>query len=138
SKMEHNLLTPSAPQWFLFSRFTAIPPESIETGYINRNTEARLNNENVSLGYKLPRRYRQNRAVKVRQIYPFLNFFEKKMGEVHMLYFLKEAGLEREFFLDLDNLISYQLVVDCVNHLIKHELSSPALIQEVVTSGQDE
>ena len=22
SKMEHNLLVPSAPQWFLFSRFT--------------------------------------------------------------------------------------------------------------------
>jgi transcriptional regulator with XRE-family HTH domain len=38
SKMEHNLLVPSAPQWFLFARFTAIPPETLETGFIDRHS----------------------------------------------------------------------------------------------------
>ena len=43
SKMEHSLLTPSAPQWFLFARFTAIPPETIETGIIDRHSKVSLN-----------------------------------------------------------------------------------------------
>lgn len=71
SKMEHNLLIPNAPQWFLFSRFTSIPPETIETGVIDRHTKVRLNNDSVSLGYKLPKRYRLNRAEKVREVFLF-------------------------------------------------------------------
>jgi len=138
SKMEHNLLTPSAPQWFLFSRFTAIPPESIETGFIHRNSEVVLNNEQVSLGYRLPKRYRQNRALKVREIYPLMVYIKKKFGLDSLLLFFKEAGLDNEFFLDFDNLISYQLMVDLVNYLGKQGHSHPVQIKELVDLGQNE
>ena len=65
SKMEHNLLVPSAPQWFLFSRFTSIPPESLETGFIDRHSKVKFNNDQVSLGFKIPKRYRHFRAGKI-------------------------------------------------------------------------
>jgi transcriptional regulator with XRE-family HTH domain len=137
SKMEHNLLIPSAPQWFLFARFTAIPPETIESGIIDRHTPVRLNDDTVSLGFKLPKRYRLNRAQKVREVYPFL-FYLEKMGDIEVLnHFMSSVGIDPEFFLDFDNLINFQLIVDLANVFIRLGLTSPSDISPLVESGQN-
>lgn len=137
SKMEHNLLIPNAHQWFLFARFTAIPPETIESGIIDRHTRVKLNNDAVSLGFKLPKRYRLNRAQKVREVYPFLFYLEKK-GDMEVLnQFMSNAGIDAEFFLDFDNLINFQLIVDLANVFIRLGLSSPSDITPIVESGQN-
>jgi transcriptional regulator with XRE-family HTH domain len=137
SKMEHSLLTPSAPQWFLFSRFTAIPPETIETGIIDRHSKVTLNDASVSLGYKLPKRYRINRAQKVREIYPLLTYLEKKIDAEAYPELMRSIGVEPEFFLDFDNIISYQFVIDLMNLFSRLGHDSLKDIQDMVVFGQD-
>lgn len=138
SKMEHNHLLPNAPQWFVFARFTAIPPETIETGIIDRHTRALMNNENISMGYRLPKRYRLNRAYKVREVYPFWLALKKLAHRKEVEDFLVNLQIEEEFFLDFDNLISFQLVVDMINLLLGLGVSSDEMIKEIVLNGQNE
>lgn len=138
SKMEHNLLVPSAPQWFLFARFTSIPPETLETGVIDRHSKVKFNNDQVSLGFKIPKKYRHFRAEKVREIYPFLQFLEKKMTPPLHKEFMLSTGLDPEFFLDFDNLISFQLFLDTIQYFINLGKHSPGDIRGIVNFGQNE
>jgi hypothetical protein len=137
SKMEHDLLTPSATQWFLFSRFTAIPPEAIESGVIDRHSKVKFNNDQVSLGFKIPKKYRLYRGGKVREIYPFLEYLEKRVHPPLRQKFIEMTGLDTEFFLDFDNLISFQLFLDTISFFIQHDLASPHEIESLVKFGQD-
>lgn len=138
SKMEHNLLIPSAPQWFLFSRFTSIPPETLETGIIDRHSKVKFNNDQVSLGFKIPKKYRHFRAGKVREIYPFLLYLEKKLGVDAHKDFITSTGLETEFFLDFDNLINFQLILDTMEYFIKLGKNTDDVISEIVNMGQND
>jgi transcriptional regulator with XRE-family HTH domain len=138
SKMEHNLLIPSAPQWFLFSRFTAIPPETLETGIIDRHSLVKFNSDEVSLGFKIPKKYRSHRAEKVREIYPFLTYLKKTRGEEAYNEFIKTTDIDPEFFLDFDNLISFQLFADTASYFIVNGVNTPEAIEELVNVGQDQ
>ena len=138
SKMEHNLLVPSAPQWFLFSRFTSIPPETLETGIIDRHTKVKFNNDQVSLGFKIPKKYRHFRAEKVREIYPFLLFLEKKLTPPQHKEFMAMTGLDSEFFLDFDNLINFQLVLDTMEYFINLGKASRSDIKGIANFGQND
>lgn len=138
SKMEHNLLIPSAPQWFLFARFTAIPPETLETGIIDRHSKVRFNDDQVSLGFKIPKKYRHFRAEKVREIYPFLTFLEKKMVPPLNKEFINSTGLESEFFLDFDNLINFQLFLDTMDYFINAGKNSRSDVKGIANFGQDD
>lgn len=138
SKMEHNLLVPSAPQWFLFARFTSIPPETLETGIIDRHSKVRFNDDQVSLGFKIPKKYRHFRAEKVREIYPFLTFLEKKMVPPLNKEFINSTGLESEFFLDFDNLINFQLFLDTIDYFIKVGKNSSSDVKGIANFGQDD
>jgi transcriptional regulator with XRE-family HTH domain len=136
SKMEHNLLVPSAPQWFLFSRFTAIPPESLEIGFIDRHFEVKFNDHEVSKGFKIPKRYRHFRAQKIREVYPFLRLLEKnELSELGQ--FVAESELDREFFLDFDNLINFQLILDSFQFLLKVGKASDQHLRELVAQQDD-
>jgi transcriptional regulator with XRE-family HTH domain len=138
SKMEHNLLVPSAPQWFLFARFTSIPPETLETGVIDRHSKVKFNNDQVSLGFKIPKKYRHFRAEKVREIYPFLVYLEKKITPPQNKEFMLATGLENEFFLDFDNLINFQLFADTIDYFIKQGRTSREEIKGIVRFGQND
>lgn len=138
SKMEHNLLVPSAPQWFLFARFTSIPPETLETGVIDRHSKIKFNDDEVSLGFKIPKKYRSQRAEKVREIFPFLQFLEKKISVSQYKDFIVSTGIDSEFFLDFDNLINFQLFVDTIEYFIKIGHHSPSDIKGIVNFGQND
>ncbi|MES2525848.1 MAG: helix-turn-helix transcriptional regulator [Bdellovibrionota bacterium] len=137
SKMEHNLLIPSAPQWFLFSRFTSIPPESLENGVIDRHIKVKFNSEDVSLGFKIPKKYRSQRSQKAREVYPFLQYIEKTQGKNALTEFQTYTGLDPEFFLDFDNLINFQLIADTMNYFIRLGKNRHETIQEIVSLGQN-
>lgn len=137
SKMEHNLLIPSAPQWFLFSRFTSIPPESLENGIIDRKMRIKFNSDDVSLGFKIPKKYRTQRSDKAREIYPFLQYMEKSMGKEVVAEYLTQTGFDPEFFLDFDNLINFQLLADTIRFFILKGKNSPEVIHEIVALGQN-
>lgn len=138
SKMEHNLLVPSAPQWFLFSRFTSIPPEALELGFIDRHSKVKFNSDEVSLGFKIPKKYRHFRSEKVREIYPFLQYLEKKLVPPMHKQFIQLTGLDTEFFLDFDNLINFQLFLDICGYFIKLGKNSASDIRGIVNFGQNE
>lgn len=138
SKMEHNLLTPSAPQWFLFARFTAIPPEALERGIIDRHSRVKFNSDEVSLGFKIPKRYRTMRSEKVRELYPFLQYLEKKTSKQTYEEFMSFIGLEMEFFIDFDNLINFQLLLDAMDFFIKIGRDKPIDIEALVMVGQND
>lgn len=138
SKMEHNLLVPSAPQWFLFARFTSIPPESLESGFINRHSKVKFNNDQVSLGYKIPKRYRQFRSQKVCEIYPFFKYLAENMTKPTDDEFISSTGIDKEFFLDFDNLVNFQFLCDVIDFFIKKGLKSEGDIKGIVNFGQDD
>jgi transcriptional regulator with XRE-family HTH domain len=138
SKMEHNLLVPSAPQWFLFARFTAIPPETLETGFIDRHSKVKFNSDQVSLGFKIPKRYRAFRSEKVRELYPFLQYLEKKMTPPLHLEYMNSLSLDPEFFIDFDNLINFQLILDTIDYFIKLGKNTHEDIQDIVRFGQND
>lgn len=137
SKMEHNLLIPSAPQWFLFSRFTSIPPESLENGIIDRKMKIKFNSDDVSLGFKIPKKYRTQRSEKAREIYPFLQYMEKSLGKETVTEYLTYTGFDPEFFLDFDNLINFQLLADTIQFFIQKGKNNPETIREIVAVGQN-
>ncbi len=134
SKMEHNRLLPDAWQWFLFARFTAIPPESIEVGIIDRHTRVLMND---AQDLRLPKRFRLNRAQKVKEIYPFINYLDSINEQKLINEFFKNSKLETDFFLDFDNLVSFQLVVDLINLFIKVGIDTESQIRQIVQTGQD-
>jgi transcriptional regulator with XRE-family HTH domain len=138
SKMEHNLLVPSAPQWYLFARFTSIPLDTIATGVIDRHSKVKFNNDQISLGFKIPKRYRLFRAQKVREIYPFLEYLEKKMTPPMHKEFILSTGLDPEFFLDFDNLISFQLLIDLIKFFIGQGKNAPRDIKGIANFGQND
>lgn len=135
SKMEHGLLIPSAPQWFLFSRFTAIPPESLEVGTIDRMQELQFTNADTQ-GFKIPRRYRQNRVLKLRVAYAFVRYLELTDPELYKKY-LQAVDLDAEFFVDFDNLSNFQLYLDTLKFCVDHNLDSPQVIRDITKKGQD-
>lgn len=138
SKMEHNLLIPSAPQWFMFSRFTSIPPESLENGIIDRKVKLKFNSEEVSLGFKIPKKYRSQRSQKVRELYPFIHYLERTQGKEALREYVLFSGLDPEFFLDFDNLINFQLLADTIHYFIRQGNHRHEVIQELVSSGQNQ
>lgn len=135
SKMEHDLLVPSAPQWFLFARFTAIPPESLEAGIIDRNLPLQFSNLDLQ-NFKIPRRYKQNRVAKMRVIYPFVKYLEVTHPDLYKKY-LSAVELEAEFFVDFDNLINFQLYIDTLTFFIENNLNTKEVIRDVTLKGQD-
>ncbi len=137
SKMEHNLLIPSAPQWFLFSRFTAIPPETLESGFIDRHLAVKFNSDEVSLGFKIPRKYRNFRAEKVRELYPFMLYLKKHFPD-ELEAFIVESEIDPEFFLDFDNLINFQLYRNMIERFIKVGRDAPHDICEMANDGHDD
>ncbi len=137
SKMEHNLLVPSAPQWFRFSRFTSIPPETLETGIIDRHSLVKFNNQDVSLGFKIPKRFRPSKSLKIREIYPFLHALELS-SPFKMKEFMESTGIEAEFFLDFDNLINFHLVEDLIRFYLTSGMGGEADLKYVVENGQNE
>ena len=137
SKMEHNLLVPSAPQWFLFSRYTAIPPETLESGYIDRHSPVKFNSDEVSLGFKIPRRYRSHRAQKVRELYPFMKYLQKHFPQ-ELKSFIEDSEIDSEFFLDFDNLINFQLISNMIERFITLGRAEFHDVCEMAVGGHDD
>jgi transcriptional regulator with XRE-family HTH domain len=137
SKMEHNLLVPSAPQWFKFSRFTSIPPEAIERGVIDRHSVIKFNNQEISLGFKIPKRYRMARSIKIREVYPLLHALELH-SPIQYKKFLEKVELDVEFFLDFDNLVNFLFYEDLLNFYVELGLNKQTDVDTIIQEGQNE
>jgi len=132
SRIEKGLLIPSAPQWFDFTEMTSISPDSIRSGFIDRNTPSILAIRNDDIGFKLPEKYSVNRGSKTRAMLPFISFFDSVLGKTKLHKYLKSYGVDPDFFIDLDNQINIQFCLDMVRYLIERNLLKPNKLKAFV------
>jgi DNA-binding XRE family transcriptional regulator len=118
SKLERGTLIPSAPQWFEFCRMTEIAPASIKTGVIERMRPAVLEDALRVGSFKLPRKYARRRGSKARALIPFFLFLEQAVGEKAYFDFFKDRKVDADFFIDLDNQIALEFLLDLARVLI--------------------
>ncbi len=119
SKMESGLLTPSAPQWFFFCSLVDINPESLVQSYIDRGIEAHVSQDYITNGFKIPKKYSQNKGSKIKSILPLLLYFHSVYGTNGIRNFLKSIKIHPDFFYDLDNQLNLNFSYDLVRHLFE-------------------
>jgi transcriptional regulator with XRE-family HTH domain len=117
SKMESARLIPSAPQWFSFCEITRISPDSLTLGYIERNQVATLLDDSEG-GFKLPKTFNNSRGSKVRAVLPFVDYFRDALGEDKLAQYLESAKIDPDFFIDLDNQINLNFLLETLRTLI--------------------
>ena len=52
-------------------------------------------------------------------VYPFLFYLEKQIGHEALTQFTESVDIDSEFFLDFDNLINFQVIVDLMNWFMR-------------------
>lgn len=125
SKLEHGTLVASAPQWFDFCEMTGIPSESLKTGYIDLETKAVVEDGNRKGTFKLPRKYANNRTVKIRELLPVMKFVETQFGEEKLLDFFRASKMDEDFFIHLDNQVNFDFRLDLFRFLGSLGVSLP-------------
>jgi transcriptional regulator with XRE-family HTH domain len=118
SKMESARLIPSAPQWFTFCEITKISPDCMTLGYIERNKPATLGRGEVEGGFRLPKQFAEFRGSKIRAVMPFVIVFREAFGEEKFNQYLESLKLDPDFFMDLDNQISLNFVLETMRTLV--------------------
>ena len=129
SKLEHGTLVPSAPQWFLFCRHLHIPVTSLETGSIDRHIPI-ITLEEASL-IKWPKRYRNFRGLKSRELYPFVSYLKALKGDAAVEKMFEELGLDIDLSVDFDHQINHLLLFDVIQYFIKNDISSHQEIRDI-------
>jgi len=117
SKMEHGLLIPSAPQWFDFCDLTSIPPESLKVGYIDRLRDTQLPAAEKA-SFRMPERYSSFRGTRVRALRPFISVIFAKLEGQKARDFLDTFRVDEDFFLDYDNQLNLNFVIDLAKKMI--------------------
>lgn len=118
SKLEHGSLIPSAPQWFDFCEFTQIATDTLRSGFIERNTPAVVEDGLRKGSFKIPKRYAFHRGSKARSLLPFFAFMEETVGEKKFHDYFKQVKVDADFFIDLDNQINIEFMLDIARYLI--------------------
>ncbi len=119
SKIEHGLLIPSAPQWFDFCELTDIPPESLRLGYIDRLLPL-AGPVSTSLdvsGFKLPRRFLEQAALRVRALQPLIRYFRQARGEDGFESFCRDRKIDPDYFTVYDHAIHVDLAFELARAL---------------------
>lgn len=117
SKLESAILIPSAPMWFTFCELTDLPVESFKTGFIDRIEGCTPRSGRYENGFKLPKRYANDRGTKVRMLLPWLNYFSSTMGERKLVSYLENQKLDPDFFVNLDSQINFNFTMDIAREL---------------------
>ncbi|MBL7715558.1 MAG: helix-turn-helix transcriptional regulator [Bdellovibrionales bacterium] len=125
SKLEHGTLVASAPQWFDFCELTGIPADSLKSGYIDLETKAVVEDGNRKGTFKLPRKYANNRTVKIRELLPVMRFIEVQFGEDKLLDFFRISKMDEDFFIHLDNQVNLDFRIDLFKFLAQQGVSLP-------------
>jgi DNA-binding XRE family transcriptional regulator len=121
SKIEHGLLIPSAPQWFEFCSLTDIPPESLRWGYIDHMAPlaAPMTAPPAPGGFKMPRRFLDGAALRVRALQPLIRFYRQARGEAGFAEFCRERKLDPDYFTVYDHPIHGDLGFELAGALKK-------------------
>ncbi len=120
SKVESELGLPNADQWFDACQLFRINSDySYCSGVIDN---CQIAKDDIGMIYpdsyfKVPKKYARSAASRVRDIRPFIRFFQQQLGREALDQFLKSERIDPDFFLVLDNRISIQFVIKLLSEL---------------------
>ena len=129
SKMEHGIITPSAPQWFEFCRATQISPDSLMTGYIESDSPDVYQSDALETGYRLDSRFLKHRGLKVRLLLPLVKVLKKQLGQEAFDMECKKSGIDPDIFLDRDLLVNILVFVELFQMSKEHNIQLQAISQ---------
>lgn len=125
SKLENEVLIPSAPLWLAFCEIFNVPVLCLKSGFIDRELHSFLRSGSSEEGFKVPKKYNMHKGSKVRALRPIIDFFESELGEEKLVEFLKENKLDPDFFTIYDNQINLDFFISMTSSLVtKGKLNS--------------
>lgn len=119
SKLESGLLIPSVYQWFEFCRYTNIPTDSHEIGYLDSLSPISIAQGEFEGGFRIPKKYSHAKGSSIRSIRPFVLWLENKLGEKKASSVLKDLGVDPDFFMYYGHQISLRFCADLVTWMIQ-------------------
>jgi transcriptional regulator with XRE-family HTH domain len=134
SKHENGLLILSAPHWYDFCQITGITPESFLSGCIERNRFSWLEEGSRVGDFKIPKKYASKRGSKVRAMLPFLRYLNACLGEKKEQEYFKTLKIDPDYFVDLDNQLNLEFLLDVSRFLIQQGHLKPGNIDKLVES----
>lgn len=134
SKMENQLLMPSAHEWLSFCVLAKIPPDSLLTGTLDSLTPVQLISGELSSGFRIPAKFLRDRASKVRAAIPFFRFLELKLGPKKSSEYLRSIKIDPDYFVDLDHELNLLFGLEVARFLSAKGLLTPADISQMTES----
>lgn len=140
SKIESEILMPSASQWYKLCQEFKIDPEyCYRTGYIDNCSSVWTASEYIHNRFKIPKKYLTHSRSKVRSVKPFFKFFQSRCGEQKLAEYLENLKIDPDFFLVYDNQLNMKFSLDLICWLIQNRYLKrsdiPVLVQSL-NSGE--
>ncbi len=130
SKMESGILIPSVHQWFEFCSSAGIPADSHVHGYLDRLELIRFQEKIDQNDFKIKDIYRVDAGSSARSLAPLIQLLYSEIGDVKAKKFLKELGVDPDYFVDLDNQINFRFFVDLFQSMKKKGLYKKADLKQ--------
>ena len=117
SKYEAGILQPSALDWFNFCTLVNLDStKALKDGYID-NCSRIKEFFYKDMGFTTPRRYKQNRHLKVREVLPMLVQYQAQFGEKGWLELAEKLKVDPDYFHVYDAPLSLNFLEDFMAQL---------------------
>ena len=117
SRIEKGILSPTLFHWMEMCEILKIPQDAISVGYLDHATVTKVKSDPKEGGHNIPKKYRDLRCFKVRQILPLINYVRAEYGDKAYIEVLKTIGMKPTFFINLDNQVNIAFVQDLIGLL---------------------
>lgn len=131
SRIEAEQLTPSVFLWFEIAELLEIPVESIKHGYLDKKTKSKIESGKNENGFLIRTKYSKLKCVKVRTLLPLAYYIIDTWGQETFEEILKELGVERSFFTNLDNQVNLMFINDFAQTLKKRYSVNLGTMKEI-------
>lgn len=112
SRIEKGILSPTLFHWMEMCDILKIPQDAISVGYLDHASITRVKSDIKEGGHTLPKKYRELRCFKVRQILPLITYLRSEFGDEAYVNTLKAMGMRPTFFVNIDNQINLAFLND--------------------------
>jgi len=112
SRIEKGILSPTLFHWMEMCQIMKIPQDAISVGYLDFASITKIKSDQKEGGHILPKKYRDLRCLKVRQILPLINFLRNEFGDEAYLETIKSMGMRPTFFVNIDNQVNVAFLND--------------------------
>jgi DNA-binding XRE family transcriptional regulator len=124
SKIESGNLMMSAYHWMKFCDITNIDPQSLKFGHIDALKVAKVKKQlDQQTQFRVPSKYINDSSIKVRFIWPFIEYVRKKLGDdATEVFFKKHFKTDYDFLFNLDHQVNRLFFYDLIDKLKENKL----------------